>query len=181
MAIAAKKRNKKYKPGKRQSEYGALRLFFAVCESGHRQKMNAKELEIRQAAMGATLSFNSSWDKDSEFYPSRHESLMGLLKGNVDETCWVLVRWHFDWEAVLTVYYRDQDGEAYEKFLRLKFEMIPMYTPDGQPDEPGKMLGVEDLLEKVYLKQIRKSGNPNHTEESWGYFATITFFEDMNV
>lgn len=154
-------------------QVGAIDVAFAK----RRQELNdAKELAIREAAMGATLSFNSSWEDTSEFCPSNAEALVDLLLGNLDAVCGVLVSWHFDWDILLTVYFTDQDGEPYEKFIQDNIEMLPMCTPKGQNDGPDKMIGVEDLLEFDYLQRILKTANPNHKVESWGYMATITYF-----
>jgi hypothetical protein len=182
MASAAKKkRTKKYRPSGQTKmqmlgkQVGAIDLAFAK----RRQEVNdAKELAIREAAMGATLSFNSAWDDSSEFYPSNTERLMDLLLQHKEAVCGVLVSWHFDWDVLLTVYFVDQDGQKYEKFLREQFELLPMCTPAGQEEGPNKMLGIEELIEGEYLQKILKTRNPNHVVESWGYMATITYFED---
>jgi len=180
-AAAKKKRNKKYRLSGQtkmqmlSKQVGAIDVAFAK----RRQEVNdQKELAIREAAMGATLSFNSSWDDSSEFYPSNTERLMDLLLQHKEAVCGVLVSWHFDWDVLLTVYFVDQDGQKYEKFLRQQFELLPMCTPAGQEEGPHKMLGVEELIEGEYLQKILKTQNPNHTVESWGYMATITYIEE---
>jgi len=181
MAASKTKRQKKYRPSgrtKMQLLSRQVKVLDAAFEKRKAEANAHKELVIRQAAMGATLSFNSSWEDTSEFCPSNAEALVDLLLGNLDAVCGVLVSWHFDWDILLTVYFIDQDGQPYEKFIRDKIEMLPMCTPEGQEEGLDKMIGVEDLLEFDYLQRILKTANPNHKVESWGYMATITYFEE---
>ena len=182
MAAAKKKRTKKYRPSgqTRMQMLGKQVGVIDVAWAKRRNEFNdAKELAIREAAMGATLSFNSSWTDSDEFYPSNTERLMDLLLQHKEVVCGVLVSWHFDWEVLLTVYFTDQDGQKYEKFIREKFELLPMCTPAGQDEGPRKMIGVEEQIEGEYLQKILKTKNPNHVVESWGYMATITYFEEV--
>lgn len=176
MAATAKKRKKKYNPTKRKSKAQmletSLRVFDKAFANERQRVLDEKELAIRQAAMGATLSFNSSWDDDSEFFPTKCVDLMNILGSDHVAACGVLVTWHFDWVVTLTVYCEDDYGKLYDQPVVQKYEMLPMYTPEGQTE----LIGVEDLIEGQLLDVAKSHCNPRHIKE-WGYVATITFFD----
>ena len=175
MASAAKPR-KKYKPAKHQTKvqlfsksWGLLDLAF---EAKARKDAENKELTIRTAFMGATLSFNSSWNEE-EFCPSNVEAAKAILKNCDVEN--ILVTWHFDWDVVLTVYCEDDYGKLYDQPINATFEMTPMCTPANQLEGPDKLIGVEDQIEGPLLAKAKGLCNPGHIKE-WGYMATITYF-----
>jgi len=166
MGASKTKRQKKYRPsGKTKSQLlnSQLKAFDKSFELTKRRGLEKKELTIRTAALGATLSYSSEWD-GTEFYPSNCDKLMDLLLNNAEVVASVLESWHFDWSVLLTVYCDDGEGALYEKYLNLEFEIMPI---NG---------GVADEIESIHLDIIKEKCNPNHII-SWGYMATITFFD----
>lgn len=116
----AKKPRKKYKakarPTRRHIADSGRAVISSLEDIKHRAMLEQKELAVREAFMGARLSYNSRWD-DGEFFPSEYERAQELLQNDCYAVQMVFVSWHFDWHVILTVYCQDDYGKFYDQVV----------------------------------------------------------------
>lgn len=114
--------------------------------------------DMRQALIGATLSYNSTWGADEPMHPSNYENAKKLAKGNGDLVAQILETWEFDWEALLTVYCTGT--QQYDQPAMIK---IHAHTA----------VEMAKKIEQDLLPTIKARCNHAQVVE-WGFMATVT-------
>ena len=115
------------------------------------------ESALREALVGASLSWNSTWD-NTEFHPTGFEKAMKVSDNNVDFICKTVVTWQFHWHIVVTIWAQDKNGKKFEQ--PLEFE------------EESSMFDLEDFIEGEVLQEGKAACRGKEILE-WGYVAKI--------
>lgn len=114
--------------------------------------------DMRQALMGTTLSYNSTWGELEAMYPSNFDKALKLTKGNGELLFQILETWEFDWDGLLTIYCTG--SKKYDQPAEIK---ISAHTAI----EMGKQ------MELHALPKVKAACNHQQVVE-WGFMATIT-------
>jgi len=114
--------------------------------------------EMRQALMGTTLSYNSTWGEFEAMYPSGFEKAKKLAKGNGELVAQIIETWEFDWDALLTVYC--SGTKQYDQPATIK---ISAHTA----------IEMAKQMELAALPRVKAACNHQQVVE-WGFMATIT-------